>query len=71
MALPSWENVLPFVEQAYSFKGKVDRADCVDLAFASNAADEVVDALDALGSRVMPNPEAVREFLTQQGYIAP
>lgn len=71
MALPSWEKVQPLVEQAYSLKGRVERADCVDLAFATNAADEVVDALDAIGSRVLPNPQAVRDFLTKQGYIAP
>ncbi len=70
MALPSWESVLPYVEQAHSFKGRVERADCVDLAFADNAPDEVVDALDAIGSRVFPSPQAVRDFLAQQGYIA-
>lgn len=71
MALPLWESVRPLVEQAYSLKGRVERADCVDLAFATNATDEVVDALDAIGSRVLTNPQAVRDFLIQQGYIAP
>lgn len=67
----SWEKVKPFIQEAFEYRGRVDRADCIDLAFARNAEDDVVDALDALGSRVFPNPTAARDFLTQQGYLSP
>lgn len=71
MAPVPWDAIAPFVQDAYHYKGRVERADCLDLALAANAPDDAVDALDALGSRIFPDPQAVREFLTRQGWVAP
>ena len=64
-----WSAIAKYVEEAHSFKGRVERADCLDLAFSSRAPDEVIDALDALGSRIFPTVAAAREFLAAQKYV--
>ncbi|MDP2953709.1 MAG: hypothetical protein Q8O76_10375 [Chloroflexota bacterium] len=66
----SWSAVAHYIEGAYGLKGKVERADCLDMAFAHQAPDDVVDTLDALGSRVFPSPQAAREFLAAQGWVS-
>ncbi|MBI4287731.1 MAG: DUF2795 domain-containing protein [Chloroflexi bacterium] len=66
-----WSAIAKYVEEAHSFKGRVERADCMDLAFANHAPDDVIDALDALGSRLFPTVAAAREFLVAQNQVAP
>ncbi len=66
---PPWISVAKYVEDAHSFKGRVERADCLDLAFSNHAPDEVVDALDALGSRIFPTVAAAKEFLVAQKQV--
>jgi len=65
-----WEKVARFIEEAHKFRGRVERADALDLAFMEKAPDEVVDAIDALGSRIFPTPQAARDFLVAQKYVA-
>ena len=64
-----WSAIAKYVEEAQSFKGRVERADCLDLAFSNHAPDEVVDALDALGSRIFPTVAAAKEFLVAQKQV--
>lgn len=66
----SWGEVAPFVQTAFDRMGRVERADVVDLAYEANASDDVVDALDELGSRVFPSVDAAHDFLTNQGVVS-
>lgn len=65
-----WSAIAKYVEEAQSFKGRVERADCLDLAFSNHAPDEVIDALDALGSRIFPTVAAAKEFLVAQKQVS-
>ena len=42
----------------------------MDLADADLASDDVIDAIDAIGSRVFPTIDAAKSFLESQGYIS-
>jgi hypothetical protein len=64
-----WEQIAAFIEQAYQAVGRVERADVVNLAYDANADDDVIDALDALGSRVFPTPDDVRQFMVSQNLV--
>ncbi len=65
----SWDQVAPYIEGVYSNSGRVERSEAVDAAYDAGAADEVVDTLDAMGSRVFPTPDAAKEFLVSQKLI--
>jgi hypothetical protein len=66
----AWSEVKPFVQDAFDRMGRVERADVVDLAYEKNANDDVVDAVDVIGSRVFPSVEATRDFLISQKAIS-
>ncbi|HEY8491815.1 MAG TPA: DUF2795 domain-containing protein [Dehalococcoidia bacterium] len=70
MADVRWEQVEPFVRRAYEAVGRVERADVVDLAYDAGVDDDVIDVLDALGSRVFATPEDVRQFMVSQNLVA-
>ncbi len=65
----SWSTIEPFVTQAFEAQGRVERADVIDLAYAENADDDIIDTIDAIGSRVFPNPDAVKTFLAGQKLV--
>ena len=50
--------------------GRVERADAVDLAYDQNASDDVVDALDVIGSRVFNSVADTHAFLLGQQAVA-
>jgi hypothetical protein len=64
-----WALVEPYVQAAFDQHGRIERADVIDLAYAENAADDVIDAIDAIGSRIFNSPEDVRAFLAGQKLI--
>ena len=64
-----WSLVEAYVQAAYEQHGRVERADAIDLAYAENADDDVIDAIDAIGSRVFNTPEDVKAFLAGQNVI--
>ncbi|HEY7296195.1 MAG TPA: hypothetical protein VH916_14210 [Dehalococcoidia bacterium] len=66
----SWTELAPFVQEAFDRVGRVERADVVDLAYDQNANDDVVDALDVIGSRVFNSVEATRDFLISQRAVS-
>jgi hypothetical protein len=66
----AWDDVKPFVQEAFDRVGRVERADVVDLAYDQNASDDVVDAVDVIGSRVFPSVEATRDFLISQKAVS-
>ena len=66
----SWDDIKAFVEEAFEREGRVERADVVDLAYAENANDDVIDALDTIGSRVFNTVEDTHRFLAGQKVVA-
>jgi hypothetical protein len=66
----AWSEVEPFVQEAFDRVGRVERADAVDLAYDQNASDDVVDALDEIGSRVFSTVADVRQFLVGRRAVA-
>lgn len=69
MASVSWEDIAKFIEASFDVTGMVDRSIALEMAFNQAAPDSVVDAIDGLGSKIFPNPEAARAFLKEKGYI--
>jgi hypothetical protein len=68
MAVP-WSKVEPYFEEAFAAQGQVERQDVIDLAFAADESDDVIDAIDAIGSRVFRTIEAAKEFLVSQHQV--
>jgi len=69
MAAVKWDEVSGYIEEAIRTKRMVQYNDIIEMAFADGASDDVVDALDAIGSRVFGSASDVREFLVAQGYV--
>jgi hypothetical protein len=68
MAVP-WSKVEPYFEQAFAAQGQVERQDVIDLAFAADESDDVVDAIDAIGSRVFRTLDDAKAFLVSQNQV--
>jgi len=64
-----WIRVAPYIENGFAAQGRVERASIVDAAYDDAAADDVVDTLDALGSRVFSSVAEAKQFLASQGLI--
>lgn len=64
-----WAAVAPYIEGGFAASGRVERASIVDAAYDEGADDDVVDALDGLGSRVFNSVEEARDFLLAQGVV--
>ena len=64
-----WSKVAPYIEGGFADQGRVERAGIVDKAFDDGADDDVVDALDVLGSRVFTSVADARDFLVAQGAV--
>ena len=69
MAAVDWSLLEPYVLAAYEDHGRIERADVIDLAYGENADDDVIDTIDAIGSRVFGAPEDVRQFLVAQKLV--
>ena len=64
-----WSKVAPYVENGFAAQGRVERASIVDAAYDDAADDDVVDALDGLGSRIFNSVDEARQFLASQGLV--
>jgi hypothetical protein len=64
-----WEKIAPYIENGYAANGRVERASIVDAAYDEGADDDVVDALDGLGSRVFNTVDEAKAFLAANGYV--
>jgi len=69
MAAVDWSLLEPFVQGAFEQHGRIERADVIELAYGENADDDVIDTIDAIGSRVFSSPTDVRDFLTAQKLV--
>jgi hypothetical protein len=68
MAVP-WSKVEPYFEQAFAAQGQIERQDVIDLAFAQDESDDVIDAIDAVGSRVFRTLDDAKAFLVSQNQV--
>jgi hypothetical protein len=64
-----WSRVAPYLENGYASEGRVERSGIVDRMYDEGADDDVVDTVDALGSRVFNSVEDARQFLLSQGLV--
>jgi len=69
MPTVEWSQIARYIEEAINTMGLVERARVIDMAYDDGASEDVIDVLDALGSRVFATAEDVREFLTTQKLI--
>jgi hypothetical protein len=67
---PQWSAIEALVKPVFDSGAQPERQDLVDIAFAADADDDIVDALDSLGGRPIPSLEALREQLAANGAIA-
>jgi hypothetical protein len=70
MATVRWDAISGYIDNIFSIDGRIARADVMALAETDDASDDVIDAIDAIGSRMFTSPSDVRDFLTAQGYVA-
>jgi len=64
-----WSKVAPYIENGFAAQGRVERSSIVDAAYDDAADDDVVDTLDALGSRVFNSVDDAKQFLASQGLV--
>ncbi len=69
MAAVPWSKVEPYFEDAFAAQGQVERQDVIDLAFGADESDDVIDAIDAIGSRVFRTIDAAKDFLKGQNLV--
>lgn len=65
----AWSKIEGYFEQAFALQGQVERQDVIDLAFAEDESDDVIDAIDAVGSRVFRSVEDAKNFLKSQNLV--
>ena len=70
MAAVAWSTIEPYFVEAFQGRGQVEREDVINLAFADEASDDQIDAIDAIGSRVFRTVEAARDFLKTQNLVS-
>lgn len=64
-----WERVAPHIEAGLASRGNVERSSIVDKLFDDGEDDDVIDAIDGIGSRVFNSVEETRQFLLSQGLV--
>lgn len=58
-----WSDVEALVKHLFEQGLQPDRQELVDLAFAENANDDVIDALDSLNGKPVPSLESLKQQL--------
>jgi hypothetical protein len=59
----NWSDVETLVKHLFDAGLQPDRQELVDLAFAENANDDVIDALDSLNGKPVPSLESLKQQL--------
>jgi hypothetical protein len=70
MAKANWADVEALVKDWFDQGLQPERGDLVDLAYQKDASDDVIDALDTLGSRPVTSLENLKELLEKNGALA-
>jgi hypothetical protein len=69
VAKADWNAVEALVKPVFDAGHAPERSDLIDIAYAQNADDDIVDAFDTLGSKPIPSLEALREQLQANGAL--
>lgn len=64
-----WNDVEELVKHLFEQGLQPDRQELVDLAFAENANDDVIDALDSLNGKPVPSLDSLKQQLAANGQI--
>jgi hypothetical protein len=64
-----WSKVEPYFQDAFAAQGQIEREDVINLAFAEGESDDVIDAIDAIGSRVFRSVDDAKAFLVGQSWV--
>lgn len=64
-----WNDVETLVKHLFEQGLQPDRQELVDLAFAENANDDVIDALDSLNGKPVPSLDSLKQQLQASGQI--
>jgi hypothetical protein len=65
-----WSEIEALVKPWFDAGQAPERGDLMDLAFEKDASDDVIDALDTLGSRPITSLDELKELLTKAGALA-
>ena len=64
-----WTDVEALVTHLFEAGMQPDRQELVDLAFAEDANDDVIDALDSLNGKPVPSLESLKQQLEANSQI--
>lgn len=64
-----WEKVAPHIEAGLASRGNVERSSIVDKLFDEGEDDDIIDAIDGLGSRIFNSVDDAKQFLISQGLV--
>ena len=68
----AWSEFAPIVEHVFSLTPEASRADFIDICYANDVSDAVIDGFDALdGRHTFHSVEEAREALRAVGALAP
>lgn len=70
MAKAQWADVEALLKDWFDQGLQPERGDMIDLAYQKDANDDVIDALDTLGSRPVASLESLKEQLQANGALA-
>ncbi len=59
----NWSEIETLVRHLFDQGLQPDRQELVDLAFAENANDDIIDALDSLNGKPVPSLEVLKQQL--------
>lgn len=65
----NWSVIEALVKPLFDQGLQPDRQELVDLAFAENADDDTIDALDSLNGKPVPSLESLKQQLEANGQI--
>lgn len=65
----NWSVIEALVKPLFDQCLQPDRQELVDLAFAENADDDTIDALDSLNGKPVPSLESLKQQLEANGQV--
>ena len=66
-----WTDYEPVVEHTFSLTPEASRSDFIDICYANEVSDDVIDGFDSLDGRIiMKSVEEAKEALAAAGAIA-
>lgn len=69
MAKVQWSDVEALVGHLFEDGGQPERSDMIDLAYAQDASDDVIDAIDSLHGKPIASLDTLKQLLTTNGVL--